>query len=133
MTGPSEIATAAIPVRWTPTETAMRTLLRVSDKENRTDRRLHKQVRSSLIISGSRCLLSYVVIPALSPLIQPTFGFNPIMTIPLSLVALFFDTRAVRNVQRSDHRWRRAAMALYAFLIAGIACLLVQDVWRLSK
>jgi hypothetical protein len=90
-------------------------------------------VRSSIVISASRCLLSYVVIPVLSPFVQPTFGYDPYATVPLSVVALLFDLRAVRSVWRSNYRWRRMVIVGYVLLVAGIAVLLAHDIWRLAQ
>jgi hypothetical protein len=130
---PSETISVPIGAVLTPAEMVMRGVAPAPQTPTRPDRHLHKQVRFSIVISGSRCLLSYVVIPVLSPLVQPTLGHDPSMVIPLSVVALFFDARAIRSFWRSDHRWRRMVIAGYVLLIAGIALLLAHDIWRLAQ
>lgn len=97
-----------------------------------TKRDLHKQVRVSVAISAIRCLTTYVVAPVLSPLLEPAVGHDPRVAIPLSVTALVFDGRAVRNVSRSALRWRSRIIAGYALLMGGIVGLLTSDVWRLA-
>jgi hypothetical protein len=99
----------------------------------RTHGHLRKQIRFALAISAARCVLTYVVVPVLSPLLQPSFSHDPRVAIPLSVTALVFDGRAVRSVWRSDLRWRWEIIAGYALLIAGIATLLAGDIWRLAQ
>lgn len=94
---------------------------------------LHKQLRLSIVISAARCLLTYVVVPILSPLIQPTFGRHPGIATALSVTALVFDARAVRRAWRSDHRWRLQIVVGYGLLMLGIAGLLAHDVWQLVQ
>jgi hypothetical protein len=98
-----------------------------------TDKPLGGMIKFSLVISAARCLLTYVLIPVLSPLIQPTLGENPRVVIPLSVIALGFDVRAVRGLWRLGHRWRWRITAVYGVLMAGIVTLLAQDFWRLAR
>jgi hypothetical protein len=97
----------------------------------RTEGHLHKQLRFSIALSAVRCMLTYVVVPVLSPLVQPSFGHDPRVAIPLSVTALIFDGRALRTIWRSDLRWRLAVIAGYAVLVAGITVLVIGDIWRL--
>jgi hypothetical protein len=99
----------------------------------RTERHLHKQLRFSIAISAVRCVFTYVVVPVLSPFVQPSFGHDPRVAIPLSVTALIFDGRALRSIWRSDLRWRWAIIAGYAVLVAGITVLLIVDLWRLVE
>jgi hypothetical protein len=43
----------------------------------RTDQGLHKQLRFSIAISAARCVFTYVVVPVLSPLLQPALARDP--------------------------------------------------------
>jgi hypothetical protein len=98
-----------------------------------TSKALGRTIKLSLVISATRCLLTYVLIPILSPLIQPTLGENPRVAIPLSVAALCFDVRAVRGVWQFGHKWRWKITAVYSVLMAGIVALLAQDFWRLAR
>jgi hypothetical protein len=90
-------------------------------------------IRFSLMISAARCVVTYVLIPLLSPFIQPAFGKSPFVVIPLSVLALFFDARAVRLISLSDRSWRSWAISFYGLLMAGITVLLIQDLLRLPR
>lgn len=99
----------------------------------RRERDLHQQLRFSIAISAARCLLTYVALPILSPVVQPALGHSPGIASASSVIALIFDVRAIRSVWRSDHRWRLQIIAGYALLVVGIAYLLGQDIWRLVQ
>jgi hypothetical protein len=86
----------------------------------------------SIAISGARCVLTYLLVPALSPLIQPTLGNNPRLTMPLSALALVFDIQAVRRLWSANHRLKWKLASLYAVLIVGIIGLLAEDIVRLA-
>jgi hypothetical protein len=98
-----------------------------------TDTHLHKQIQFSIALSATRCLLTYVVVPVLSPLLGPELSHNPRIAIPLSVTALVFDGRAVRSVGRSEHRWRWKIVTAYALLIVGIVALLAHDFWYMAR
>lgn len=114
------------------TTTAMSELLTTEATEE-TDRHLRRQLRFSIAISASRCLLTYVVLPLLSPIIQPALGSEPTLGIPLSVTALFFDARAIRSIRRSDHRWRLELIVGYLLLMGGIAALLAHNLWSIAR
>jgi hypothetical protein len=99
----------------------------------RSDSELHKQLRSSIVISAARCVFTYVVVPVLGPLFERTLGHDLRLAIALSLTALIFDDRVVRNVWRSDLRWRWRILTGYALIMAGLTALLVSDIWRLAQ
>jgi hypothetical protein len=111
-----------------PAEVALLT----TQAPTRPDRRLHKQVRFSIALSAVRCVLTYVLVPALSPLVGPIVGHDPRVAVPLSVTALVFDARAVRNVWRSDLRWRWAIIGVYTLIIAGLTVLLIGDLWKVA-
>jgi hypothetical protein len=125
-------ATATIPSPVAAVAAPVETVLVTTQGATRTDRDVHKQLRFSIAISAARCMLTYVVVPLLSPLLQPTVGHNPRVVIPLSVTALVFDGRAVRGVWRSELRWRWRIVAAYALLMAGIAALITIDIWHLA-
>jgi hypothetical protein len=116
-----------------PTPTLVHSVAVVPRAVDLPNRRLHQQVRVSIVISAARCLFCYIVVPVLSRLVQPTLGHNPRIVIPLSLAALFFDARAIRSFSRSDHRWRWKIIAAYGLLMLGIIILLAHDTWRLAQ
>jgi hypothetical protein len=110
-------------------ETVLRRLLRApAGPPTATDNQAHRLFSASIAISALRCLLSYIVLPVLIPLIGPTTGSSPAIGIPLSVVALVFDVRAVRRFWLAEHRWRWKITALYALVMILIVGLLIDDI-----
>ena len=93
-----------------------------------TDDEAHRLFSASIAISALRCLLTYIVLPVLVPLIGPTTRNSPAIGIPLSVVALVFDVRAVRRFWLAEHRWRWKITALYALVMVLIVGLLIDDI-----
>jgi hypothetical protein len=50
----------------------------------------------SMVISGTRCLLTYVVFPWILPLLGVTSGVGPAIGVPIGVVALGCDVFTIR-------------------------------------
>ena len=87
---------------------------------------------SSILLSATRCLLSYIVFPILAPWLSEVPVVGPAIGVPIALAALVFDVRAVRRFFLADHRQRWAAAALYVVVIAMVSYLLVRDIVHLA-
>jgi hypothetical protein len=126
---PPETAPLGLPAPTPGAETVLRRLLRAPPgPPTATDDEAHRLFSASIAISALRCLLTYIVLPILTPLIGPAVGNSPTIGIPLSIVALVFDVRAVRRFWLAEHPWRWKITALYAVVMIMIAGLLVVDV-----
>lgn len=66
----------------------------------------------SILISATRCLLTYVVLPVLAPLVDLTSEFGPILGILLSAVSMVAIIFAMRRFFAADHPWRWKYTAL---------------------
>jgi hypothetical protein len=113
-----------------------RKLLKVSEPGNGPD--VHNIFSSSIALSATRCLLSYVVFPVLLalPVLAPRLGalrhvIEPAIGVPVGLLALVFDVRAIRRFFIADHRWRWVAAALYATVMAMVTYLVAGDIAHL--
>ena len=71
----------------------------------------------SIVISGTRCLLAYVVFPWILPLLGVAKGVGPVIGIVISLVAIGFNVASIRRFWISGHRWRYAIAALNSSVI----------------
>jgi hypothetical protein len=91
----------------------------------------HRLFSVSMVLSGLRCLFSYVFLPILAPLIGPASGGRPEIGIPLSVIALIFDVRAVRRFWLADHPWRWRIAAVYVVVMILVTALLVHDIIQL--
>jgi len=107
----------------------MRKLLRVPEGpatvNNESAQRMFSQ---SILISATRCLLTYVLLPIIAPAIGVATGIGPAIGIPLGLVAMTFDVLAVRRFWLADHRYRWLCTGIYAVIISFLLVLMVGDI-----
>jgi hypothetical protein len=94
--------------------------------------RAHRLFNVSIVLSGLRCLLGYVVLPVVTPAIGAAARVAPLVGIPIAVVALFFDALAVRRFWVANHRWRWGISGIYAVVMTMVLALLVGDLVHLS-
>jgi hypothetical protein len=87
----------------------------------------------SMVLSGLRCLLSYVVLPVLLPAAGLAAGIGPYIGIPIGLVALVFDVKGIRRFWLANHRWRWPISAIYLLVIVLVIALMALDVASLAS
>lgn len=83
------------------------------------------KLRSSIIISGIRCIITYLLVPIVTPVI----GFMGVVAAPvsiaLSVLAIVLGYNSLRRFWLADHRlrWRYTAFiaVVWVLLIVGIA------------
>lgn len=105
-------------------------MLRV--REPRAEAEVHNLFSSSMVLSGLRCVLSYIVLPVLAPWIGAVPLVGPAIGLPIGIVALIFDVRAIRRFFVADHRWRWVAAALYLVIMVMVSYLVVRDIVHLA-
>ena len=107
----------------------MRRLLRIPEGQRPVDEsETHRIFSLSMVLSGLRCLLSYVVLPFVLPAIGLAKGVGPAIGIPISLLALVFDGLGIRRFWLADHHQRWAFTALYAIVGGMVFALLIIDI-----
>ena len=82
----------------------------------------------SIVISGTRCLLAYVVFPWILPLLGVAKGVGPIIGVVISVVAIGFNIASIRRFWISGHRYRYVIVALNSSVIVLLTILLWVDV-----
>ncbi|MCU1494429.1 MAG: hypothetical protein JWO62_2193 [Acidimicrobiaceae bacterium] len=87
----------------------------------------------SILLSALRCLLSYVVLPVLTPLIGAATSVSAAVGLPIGLVALYFDARGIRRFWLADHRQRWMITGIYAVVMALVIALVVGDIVHLTR
>jgi len=135
---PNSLAGVAVPVATNDREVRTfgaadrfaRRVLRVRQPDG--DAEVHNIFSSSIALSATRCLLSYIILPVLAPWIGAVPVIGPAIGIPVGLVALVFDVRAIKRFFVADHRWRWVAALLYVVVMAMVTALVVRDILRLS-
>lgn len=95
------------------------------------DDQAHRLFSLSIALLAARCLASYIILPVVTPLIGPSTGTGPAVGIPLSVLALVFDVRALRRFWLADHRWRWKMTVVYGLLMVLVTALLAWDIARM--
>lgn len=137
----ANLETAAAPVAATTTtgfrsegaaDRFMRRLLGVHTLQRASGREAHKAFRISLIVSGVRCLITYLAIPILVPLASFAGWVAAPVGIALCVVAVVNGVVSMRRFWGSDHgqRWMYTAFMGVVFVILTIA--LFSDLSRLG-
>ena len=86
---------------------------------------------SSVLISGVRCSLTYVLIPFVFPLVGFSTGVGPVIGIPVGLAAIVANLVSIRRFHRSNHRWKLPMTAINAGIIVLLAVLVAVDFTQL--
>jgi hypothetical protein len=127
--GPLAVREASVPALRSRADDGMRRLLRIPGDQTPIDEsETHRIFSLSILLSATRCLLSYVLLPIVLPLIGVARGVGPAIGIPIGVLALVFDYLGIRRFWLADHHRRWAFSALYAVVGTMVAVLLVADI-----
>lgn len=113
----------------------MRRLLRVTvvERSIEAERAAHRGFRVSMVVSGIRCLVTYLLVPVLAPVVS----FAGIVAAPigilLCIVAGISGIASVRRFWSSDHRGRWMYTAFIAFVFLVLAVALSSDIAGLVR
>ena len=122
---------AAAPAR-RPADAAMRRFLRLPEgRAPRSRTEVHKAFSTSILVSATRCLLTYVVLPFVAPALGWAAGVGPWIGMPLSVVGIGANVLSIRRFWAADHRWRWAFTAIGTGVIVLLSILLAGDLARL--
>ena len=102
-----------------PLDAFMRRLLRLPPNGD-PGRTAEKAFGTSLLISTVRCLLTYVLLPLLKPVIDLSGGVGPVLGLVIGAVSATAIIFSMRRFWRADHKWRWG----YTILGGGILILL---------
>ena len=83
---------------------------------------------TSIVLSATRCLLSYIVLPIVLPVLGLAKGFGPWLGIPIGVLALTFDFLGIRRFWLADHHQRWLFSAIYAVVGTMVLALLIIDI-----
>ncbi|MHB8296715.1 MAG: hypothetical protein ACYDH5_19305, partial [Acidimicrobiales bacterium] len=88
---------------------------------------------TSMLISATRCLLAYVLLPMLTLGLGIATSVVPIIGIPVGVLALVFDVVGVRRFWVTNHPWRWRFTTIYASIMGLVSVLLVGDIQQLLR
>jgi hypothetical protein len=113
---------------WSPTDLRMRKLLRLPvDAPKASEASARQLVEKSLLISMTRCLLTYVVLPFIVPLIGIAADIAPFIGVVLGLVAIVANVASIRRFWRAEHKYRWHYTALATVIILAMVWLIAID------
>ena len=82
----------------------------------------------SMLISGLRCTLTYVIFPWILPALGVVGGVGPVIGVVIGLVAIASNVASIRRFHRSNHKWRWHITLVNLGVIALLLILLAEDV-----
>lgn len=112
-----------------PGDLVMRRMLRVSASGTLADKeRAERTFSISILLSATRCLLSYVVLPVLTVILGVASSVLPFVGIPVAAAAIIADVIGMRRFWLVNHRLRWHVTVVYVAIIAFVGYLLIQDI-----
>jgi hypothetical protein len=85
----------------------------------------------SIVISGTRCLLTYIVFPWVLPVLGIAGGVGPAVGVVVGVVVIAFNFLSIRRWRASGHAWRVPLMTLNSVVIVFLLVLVALDVSEL--
>lgn len=85
----------------------MRRLLRLPEGKTSTAAEARSAFQKSLAYTTCRCLLMYIILPFVLPIVGIAQGVGPYIAIPVGIVAIVSIVYSIRRFWRADHskRW----------------------------
>ena len=109
-------------------DAAVRRLLRIPEGPPAPDGAAQRAFSTSILVSATRCLLTYIVLPFVAPALGLAAGVGPALGIPIGVVAIGCNILTIRRFWAADHRWRWAYTAIALTVIALLLVLMVEDI-----
>lgn len=112
----------------TPADRFMRRWLRVGDVVDKNAiLGARRSTTAAIVVSGIRCIITYLLIPVLAPVIGISDAASAPVTIALSVLAIVMGVTGVRRFWMADHRARWAYTIFIAVIVALLSVGIVLD------
>jgi hypothetical protein len=100
----------------------------ITDAPTRADEgQVERAFSLSVLISGIRCSLTYVIFPWILPLLGIAGGVGPAIGLIVGTVAIGFNIASIRRFWVADHRWKWAITVLNSGVIVLLVVLIALD------
>jgi hypothetical protein len=110
----------------------VRRLLRIEERpEGVSEAAANKAFQKSMLISATRCTLTYVVFPIVIPLLGILKGVEAPLGIAIGTFAIVCDTFTIRRFFAADHKYRWWFSGIALSIIGLLFVLLAEDIWAL--
>jgi hypothetical protein len=122
------------PARPAPTKAdpAVRRVLCIPDGRTARDGEAQSAFSKSIMISAVRCLLTYVVLPFIAPVLGVAAGVGPVLGLVIGIIAIIANVMTIRRFFAAEHRYRWAYAALSVSVIGLLSILIVKDLAELA-
>ena len=91
----------------------------------------HRTFSRSIVISGIRCLLTYVILPFAAPFVGLAPGVGPVIGLIVGTVAIAANLFSIRRFWKADHRWKVHVTVLHVAVLGLLAILMALDLQQL--
>jgi hypothetical protein len=129
---PTQVAAAGMVTARAPQRSKadlfVRRLLLVKERPSRpSTRSAETAFQRSMLISATRCTLTYLVFPFVLPAFGIATSVGPALGLTIGSLALVCDVFAIRRFFAADHRWRWHFTIVAVCVMALLSVLLVED------
>jgi hypothetical protein len=108
-------------------------VLRIKEKpEGVSEAAANKAFQKSMLISATRCTLTYVVFPIIIPLLGILKGVEAPLGIAIGTFAIVCDVFTIRRFFAADHKYRWYFSFIALSIIGLLFVLLAEDIWALA-
>lgn len=122
-------ATARRPVSRSKADQWVWKVLRIRERpEGVSEAAANSAFQKSMLISATRCTLTYVVFPILIPLIGIAKGVEAPLGIAIGSFAIVCDVFTIRRFFAADHKYRWYFSAIALSIISLLFVLLAEDI-----
>ena len=112
---------------------AMRRVLRLPEQAPRASHAAAQQAFSrSVWISAARCLLTYIVLPILGPIVGFAGNVGPVLGLTVGAVSMVAIVASIRRFFAADHRWRWRYTALGGSILVLLVVQAILDIADLT-
>ena len=120
------------PIRRTKADLVVRRVLRIPERpDGASQREVYAAFQKSMLISATRCTLTYVVFPFVLPAIG--LALTGLIGVIVGLVAMTADVFTIRRFFAVDHKWRWQFSTIVFGIMCLLTALLVQDISHLAS
>jgi hypothetical protein len=116
-----------------PADRRMRRLLRLDPDGPRASLiDVHNAFSRSIALSATRCLLTYVMLPLLAPVMNLSGALGPVLGLLIGAVSVVAIVAATRRFFAADHRWRWGYVGIGSVILVLLAVQAVVDIADLA-
>ena len=87
----------------------------------------------SMVLSGTRCVLSYIVFPWVLPALGIASGVGLWLGVPISVIAIIFNIFSIRRFWNANHKYKWLATTLNLCMIALLTAMMLFDIYDLFR